>query len=711
MAASSPPHPVDAAAEEACGSLHHDAAVLLRRLHCPCPSPAQGRGGRLPSMDTVSLLDVLLHANAIHALSFWVLRAVVFELQHTTIGAEELLACCETLQHARDALDRQLCSLVIAPLLHSCLLFYVDVTAYDEAALQRDVAALLAPGGGPARYCDDAGDDDDNVDDDAEEAQHHTASESGATDRLGDGGDVLVTAVQQRRWHRERLGILAAPPPKSNVAVLLLSLCGALLTPRRARRRDDVPPPASAASSCPWLTPPPSPSSASAVGERWRTLAYHPRVMASLVRRGASSLTTACPRRSSPRGDGHALQLTRPHTHGAAQRQQQQQQRCTVSLLDGEDEAVRESAHPGTLRRGRPGTVAAAGPQRRLVDVCAAVSKRTRPERPHWSEPVDNVDDHLASDTQTPCEGLPPPQHPPAHLRSVAVRLPVEVQRLCLEYVTPRYVRTASFVCRRWHHLIRHAPVATALHHALHTSTAVTQAYTRFFQQEWGARSLPVSLLTPIHRLRAGVLLLGDDATERLQQDWRRCRRNRDVCGYTREHYRRCGGRHADTRGGEGGDVTEQPASGAAAPPLSVVLYVYYVLCVRSVADDLSATLATVLEAWAAELTWTDVWTNASATPRSPPPSGSSGRLRRESERQQKLVWSLLNQTSTASTAGDSEDVFEHLWSHWPAVQEVLAHSREPAPRRASMGEDEEGMGVWDDAQAAAHTGRSIAQQ
>ncbi|KPI84528.1 hypothetical protein ABL78_6413 [Leptomonas seymouri] len=245
--------------------LSPEAVDLLRDLHFPLP--AQHTASTAPlRADTLSLLDLVLHLNDVYALSFWVLRSFAAKLKGSlkasdehpcavspapaSAGPRELLACCEAIQHAREALDRRLGRLVLGPVLLSCLFFYVDAMAYDTAALQRDVWVLLAPGGGPPRYC---------VDDEEDETSPESGSNDGALGEdsscsSNDESDLLlaadevtlqsvdpcysmngqatghhvVSAATRRRWQRERARVVSMPPPQSDVAALLVSIAKAL---------------------------------------------------------------------------------------------------------------------------------------------------------------------------------------------------------------------------------------------------------------------------------------------------------------------------------------------------------------------------------------------------------------------------------------------------------------------------------------------------
>ncbi|KPA77207.1 hypothetical protein ABB37_07117 [Leptomonas pyrrhocoris] len=892
------------------------AVRLLRDLHVPLPVQHTESAAPLPT-DALPLLDLVLHLNDIYALSFWVLRSCVAELDRIAkesgddpcpsssssslslnVRAGELLACCETIQLARDTLDRRLGRLVLAPVLLSCLLFYVDATAYDTAALKRDVAALLAPGGGPARYCVDeeeevstspgcaseerpSGEDSSCCSNDETDPVRVTDQESRAT------GHPTVSAVPaRRRWQRERARVASMPPPQSDVAVLLVNIAKALQENASANAAAATSAKTTSASllqsfvdsiavpshtdtpprrfySLPWLLP--FISANTSTGHDGRdSMLHHPRVVAALLRRGQGCLTrpstpspsTATVLRGrlcglhpshSVRGSGPSLPSTPPmhhvgstsHNNSSARRPPflpcrnevtyaeyceglrrrhgstryavaEEPDGVVVRSSDGPPSQM-ESHHAAggvgaALQRSRR-MLAEASPSSSLArsrllvhqhtsrslrsafpflspspppppvrekkgarggsqpgkdSQGAGCTQHTTTSEASWTErkrgrPVSHWSDghsqcacvapplrvhksasmdktvvgEPSSSSQPPTSPLPP--------RSRLHHLPTELQCLCLEYVSPRYMRTVSAVCVTWYYLIRRPPRCSSyLSRAFQVSTAVTRAYAQFFQQQWGEQSLPVTLLTSLHRLRF-VLLADSSSAALVQVHWTRVRMDPDVCAYVRQRFLLSPLRHLAEEIQENTDDALRafrsgvnravPSSSSACAtafqagvwqkakrkPLSAVQYIFYVLCLIPTTPSpqqsaspqtvettrVRAALRRLLYAWAVGMKRNEPW-SATAAAVLPASSSSvadprvSSRLAIEATRQQKLIWWLLtnpiaqssSRTELPSTevgADNEEDFLMQLWLNWPSVQEVYKYGEAYVGRGVGM--------------------------
>jgi hypothetical protein len=927
--------------------LSSDAVALLRRLCVPLPTNGLD-GAPLLSTDSVPLLDLVLHLNDVYALSFWVLRSLVVELNRSDDAGDaqhlrtsprlrgaELLAACEVIQHARDILDHQLGRLVLGPVLLACLLFYVDATAYDTVAITRDVEALLAPGGGSARYCMD---DDDNGEDSEEEAEEREtlgfapAVDDAASHETGAGRGAAanavpptrhVSAVTRRRWQRERARVTSRPPPQSDVAVLFLNLTQALQQQQQQQPSSSpantlhegasamassvlqrfvadtitvpsqVPPAPSTLFSLPWLRPRPSPPDLSNEGLDASLWLWQdsPRAVAAVVRRGLDCVTdpplscaaaavvcrgrqrllpprplgSLLPSRASPsssaarvegggaasggdnsmyersvfssisvhnnssrkevafaeyceglrrRHGGHraamtndsdglvlsllgdtppapaALQVARSgSSHLRYRKRQRGSGGATASVVwkGGRNGFLRDpfarcplpttstsltpSSFSATSFVGSLGIsngAACTGPRCSRGDVADETQsgKPSGAQRQgsvsHWSDrPWQAASPAMLLTTRRKAAlmhevplyhertddvpqmtmKLTPPVvcgQPRTLPNVVTLQLPIEVQRLCLEYLSPRYMRTASTVCATWFYLIRcSSPDTSYLARAHRASAAVTRAYTVFFQQQWGERSLPVTLLTSMHRFR--FLLMDDDSAcgaALVQAHWSRVRQDGELGAYVRQRLQRSplchlmdvqrnnhDHDHNHAASISAGETTHThlhvPRASAEArssslPPLSATLFVFYVLCVipttLSLSQQSSSTALQVsengrvlsamrrlLRVWTTAFKWTDLWSGPHTAPR------VSSLLVQEATRQQKLSWWLLAHPPTppasaaavrgASRSGaeapkageDDEDFVSQLWAEWSTVQEVYRYSLAHAHARVTM--------------------------
>ncbi|ORC86333.1 uncharacterized protein TM35_000292150 [Trypanosoma theileri] len=94
--------------------------------------------------------------------------------------------------------------------------------------------------------------------------------------------------------------------------------------------------------------------------------------------------------------------------------------------------------------------------------------------------------------------------------------LPYDVQKMILEYLSPRALSAAISVCVLWRRLIRRS--ATMCFY-LRASHIITREFFKFMRDDWGQAWIRVNELTTVQRLNLNYMLLGQ--FERHLQQWR----------------------------------------------------------------------------------------------------------------------------------------------------------------------------------------------